>query len=275
LKNIDLKRNMKDIVVTLLDSLVTQGLQHDPQVFEHDPALKLHRAFMPSEFLKIAHLERIFVQQFHEIWGKLAVFAAQNGLGLGLQNHPIRGVVRLGRLRRIQEVLNKLEHPASGQIRTKPNWQSELDYILAGGGNLIPVTVVCDIYAEDVKNNQRFAFELKGPLPNSDQTKVSKEKLLKLYAMSPSPIDAAYYALPYNPYGSNKSDYSWAFPARWFDMTNDSAVLIGAEFWDKIGGVGTYAAFIDAINEIGMPYQERIYREFLGIEPPNRSRTTL
>jgi hypothetical protein len=50
-------------------------------------------------------------------------------------------------------------------------------------------------------------------------------------------------------------------------MHSDRAVLIGIEFWDKIGGVGTYVALIEAINEIGLPYRERIYREFLRIEP--------
>ena len=42
----------------------------------------------------------------------------------------------------------------------------------------------------------------------------------------------------------------------------------GVEFWEKVGGVGTYQAFIDAVNEIGPEYKERIYREYLGIEPP-------
>lgn len=45
-------------------------------------------------------------------------------------------------------------------------------------------------------------------------------------------------------------------------------VLIGNEFWEKIGGLGTYQAFIDAVNEIGQDYKDRIYREFLGMEPP-------
>jgi hypothetical protein len=112
------------------------------------------------------------------------------------------------RARSIQEVLNKLEHPVVGQGRTKPDWQSELVYILKGKGKPIPTTVICDIYAEDLQNGQRFAFEVKAPLPNSDQTKVSKEKLLKLHAMNPCPIDGAYFALPYNPFGPNKSDYS-------------------------------------------------------------------
>jgi hypothetical protein len=76
---------------------------------------------------------------------------------------------------------------------------------------------------------------LKAPLPNSDQTKVSKEKILKLHCMEPPLVDNAYFALPYNPYGS-RENYSWSFPARWFDMKHDDVVLIGDEFWDTIGG---------------------------------------
>jgi hypothetical protein len=86
--------------------------------------------------------------------------------------------------------------------------------------------------------------------------------------MVPLRVDCAYYALPYNPYGK-RSDYAWSFPGRWFNMKNDKVVLIGDEFWEKIGGTGTYRAFIDAINEIGKEYKDRIYREFLEIEPPN------
>jgi len=51
-------------------------------------------------------------------------------------------------------------------------------------------------------------------------------------------------------------------------MKEDKVVLIGEEFWEKIGGLGTYKAFIEAVNEIGREYKDRIYKEFLGIEPP-------
>ena len=51
-------------------------------------------------------------------------------------------------------------------------------------------------------------------------------------------------------------------------MKEDPVVLIGDEFWEKIGGLGTYQSFIVAVNEIGKEYRDRIYREFLGIEPP-------
>lgn len=35
-----------------------------------------------------------------------------------------------------------------------------------------------------------------------------------------------------------------------------------------IGGEGTYQFFIKEINKMGVSYRERIYREYLGIEPP-------
>ena len=93
--------------------------------------------------------------------------------------------------------------------------------------------------------------------------------------MTNSPVSGAYYALPYNPFGESKSDYNWSFPARWFDMHSDAAVLIGEEFWDKVGGEGMYSTIIDAVYEVGVEYKARIYREFLGIEPPNSSNASL
>ena len=140
-------------------------------------------------------------------------------------------------------------------------------YILDGGGEPIPTSVTCDILIQSERTGKTYSFELKGPLPNSDQTKVSKEKMFKLLAMDGHPIDEAYYALPYNPYGK-RENYDWSFPARWFNMKSDPSVLIGEELWDLIGGEGTYTHFIEEINKLGVHYKERIYREFLGIEPP-------
>jgi hypothetical protein len=62
---------------------------------------------------------------------------------------------------------------------------------------------------------------------------------------------------------------------RWFNMQTDKCVLIGDEFWDMIGGEGTYNNFIKEINLLGTAYKERIYREFLKIEPPLSSNENL
>jgi len=265
----EMKLAIQSVIKEMMDRIMHKVLVEDPFIKEDHKAEKpLYAALVPDEIFKGSHFERRFVTPFGSAWEKLAIVAANKGLGHGDKGISRKGQVNAERLRRIQEVLNKLEHSEKGEKKVRPDWKKELKYILEGKSEkLIPTTVICDVYAEDKKNKKKYVFELKAPLPNSDQTKVSKEKILKLYSMESMQIDGAYYALPYNPYGK-RADYAWAFPARWFDMRNDEVVLIGDEFWEKIGGTGTYKAFINAVNEIGKEYKDRIYREFLGIEPP-------
>ncbi|MGO8754655.1 MAG: TdeIII family type II restriction endonuclease [Gallionellaceae bacterium] len=263
-----IKAAVQTVITSLMNRVMDKVLVTDPFLPEKHKADKpLYAALVPDEIFKGAHFERRFVTPFGAVWESLAEAVASAALGMAIRGQAIDGLVKEGRLQRIAEVLNRLEHgPVDGE-RVRPDWDTELKYILEGEGEKIPVRVICDLYAEDVKNKKRYAFEIKAPLPNSDQTKVSKEKILKLYAMEPRLVDEAYFALPYNPYGKREL-YAWSFPARWFNMKKDAAVLIGNEFWDKLGGPGTYKSFISTVNEIGKEYKDRIYREFLGIEPP-------
>lgn len=229
-----------DVVRTMMDRVMDKVLVSDPFVAEKHHANKpLYAALVPDEIFKGSHFERRFVTPFGSVWEKLAVQVALAYHGDCSQGASVQGTVGEERLRRIQEVLNRLEHGINGGRKAKPNWDEELAYILSGRGNPIPVSVTCDILIRSKKRDKTYAFELKGPLPNSDQTKVSKEKMFKLLAMNELLVDNAYYALVYNPYGKRKDDYAWSFPKRWFDMAGDSSVLIGEEFWNLIGGLGT------------------------------------
>ena len=252
-----------------MDRVMDKVLITDPFVAETHHANKpLYAALVPDEIFKGSHFERRFVTPFGSVWEKLAVQVARAYHGHCQQGMTVIGTIGDESLRRIQEVLNKLEHKVNEKNKQKPNWDKELEYIKAGGGKPIPVSVTCDILIESQLTRETYAFELKAPLPNSDQTKVSKEKMFKLLAMNEHKVDNAYYALVYNPYGKSKTDYAWSFPKRWFDIQNDSSVLIGEDFWNLIGGEGTYQSFINEINKLGVSYKERIYKEFLRIEPP-------
>lgn len=258
---------IKDIIENLMERVMENVMIKDPFIKEkHRLAKPLYAALVPDEIFKGSHFERRFVTPFGGVWEKLAQVVAIENHGKCETGYVLNGTVGSESLRRIQEVLNRLEHPKRKE-KIKPNWLEELTYVKSGGGYPIPVSVVCDIFVENTQDGKKYAFELKGPMPNSDQTKVSKEKIFKLMCMENSPVDFAYYALPYNPYGA-KTEYKWIFPLRWFDMQNDEAVLIGNEFWDMIGGPGTYKNFISEINKLGKEYKERIYRDFLNIEPP-------
>lgn len=268
----DLKEAIQAVIKGMMDRVLVKVLVEDPFLpDEHRANKPLYAMLVPDEIFKGSHFERRFVTPFGTAWERLALAAAEKGLGHGELGHQITGRVNRERLRRIQQILNELEHGQEGEKRRRPDWKSELEFVLEGQSKQsVPVTVVCDVYAEAARKNRRYAFELKAPLPNSDQTKVSKEKMLKLYAMESPQVDEAYYALPYNPYGS-RAKYAWSYPARWFNMKDDPVVLIGDEFWEKIGGTGTYQAFISAVNEIAPEYKDRIYREYLGIVPPPSS----
>ena len=263
-----LKESIASIISELMDRILNRVLYEDPfDKDEHKAKKPLYAALVPDEIFKGSHFERRFVTPFGGVWEKLAVAAAKVSMGEAHMGYDIQGKIRQERLKRIQEILNKLEHSKKNGKRIKPNWSEEIKYILGGKGELIPVTVICDVFVKNIHTGESYAFELKAPLPNSDQTKVSKEKIFKLLAMEERQVTNAFFALPYNPYGT-KENYAWSFPKRWFDMINDPVVLIGDEFWDLIGGTGTYNLFIGEINKLGKYYKDRIYREYLGIEPP-------
>ncbi len=264
----DIKDAIQSVIRSMMERVMNRVLYEDPFLTEKHRAHKpLYAALVPDEIFKGAHFERRFVTPFGHAWEQVAVVVARARMGSASSGYAVHGNIPEERLRRIQEVLNRLEFRGASGPRVVPNWSQELSYILDGGGTKIPTTVLCDLYVEDAASGLSYAFEIKAPLPNSDQTKVSKEKLLKLHSMVPRPVAEAYFALPYNPFG-RRQDYDWSFPARWFNMREDPVVLIGDEFWEKLGGVGTYEAFISAVNELGPEYKQRIWREFLGIEPP-------
>ena len=264
-----MKAEIQALIREMMDSVLDNVLYKKPfSPDKHRAAKPLYAALVPDEIFKGSHFERKFVTPFGKVWEKLAVIAAKHCLGRAEVDYAVNGTIKEGRLNRITEVLNRLEHPRKNKQRVHPNWDDEISYILNGRGKEIPITVRCDLLAENIKTGEFYSFEIKAPLPNSDQTKVSKEKILKLYSMTPSIISEAYYALPYNPYG-RKQNYEWSPPKRWFNMKEDAVVLIGDEFWDKLGGAGTYQLFIEAVNELTQEYKPRIYRDYLGMEPPN------
>ena len=270
-KNERIQLAINQVISQLMEKVMNKVLIKDPFIKENHRRNKpLYSALVPDEIFKGSHFERRFVTPFGGVWEKLAQAVAIETHSHCLRGERVIGMVGAERLRRIQEVLNRLEHTRKGEKKVKPNWNEELKYILEGEGEAVPTDVICDIFIDSKTTGKKYAFEIKAPLPNSDQTKVSKEKMLKLMAMNPPQVDFAYFALAYNPYGK-KEDYNWKFPFRWFDMHHDSSVLIGDEFWELVGGKGTYKRFITEVNLLGKEYKERIYREFLGIEPPLNS----
>ncbi len=254
-----LEAAIRSVITDAMKRVVVRALEEDPfDGAHHEVEKPLHAALVPEDIFKGSHFERRFVTIFGRVWEELLRAVGASRFGWAATQHRIDGQIKQGCLERIQRILDQLEHGRrdDGQ-RVRPNWEQELAYAKGGAGEWQDVSVNCDVFVSTSREAPGLAFELKAAQPNSDQTKVSKEKLLKLHCMEPCGVTAAYFALPYNPYGEKKL-YSWSFPMRWFDMRNDECVLIGDELWDRVGGTGTYDEIIRIAREVGLRHRERI-----------------
>lgn len=121
-------------------------------------------------------------------------------------------------------------------------------------GRLKELRIISDLWWR--KNGIDNYISLKTVKPNIDQTAVAKEDCLRLKIANHA--CNAYFGLPYNPYGENKSDYAFSPPMGIFDFHHDSVVLIGKEMWDTIGGEGCYEELLDIANKVGEGTREII-----------------
>jgi hypothetical protein len=84
-------------------------------------------------------------------------------------------------------------------------------------------------------------------LPNLDIAAESKKKILTFLALHRGNHPQAYLAFAYNPFISREA-YNHPFTSQIMDL--EAEVLMGEEFWDKIGGKGTYSELLDVIAEV-------------------------
>ena len=119
-------------------------------------------------------------------------------------------------------------------------------------------SIKADLYVRDAAGNETF-FEMKSPKPNKSQCLDVAEKLLRIHALRQAgpPKVRTYYAMSYNPYGS-REQYKHSFALGLLDMTNQ--VLLGPEFWELIGGYGTYEEIVELFAQIGSKHRSDVLR---------------
>ena len=171
---------IKEVVSKMMDRVMENVLVNDPFVKEkHHASKPLYAALVPDEIFKGSHFERRFVTPFGSVWERLAQVVAIEAHGNCVMRYTINGTVALGRLRRIQAVLNR-----SSNENYEFDWEKEITYILAARGQPLPVTVNYDISINSNQIEGHLVFELEESKSDIYQIGESKEKILKLLVMS-------------------------------------------------------------------------------------------
>ncbi len=143
-----IESKITEVIDSLMESVLRKVTYLDPFIVEKHHAEKpLYAALVPDEIFKGSHFERRFVTPFGNVWQKLAAVVGEVGHNKAYIEYKIESNIRIGRLRRIQEILDRLEHQRDKNgKRVKPNWAEEYQYISAGNGELVPITVICDLF---------------------------------------------------------------------------------------------------------------------------------
>ena len=133
--------------------------------------------------------------------------------------------------------------------RTANNWNSTITEIASTPrtGNLVNHHVISDLWWN--KNGVDHYMSIKTVKPNIDQTAVAKQDLLRL--LSADPTCRVYFGLYYNPYGEERTTYAHNPPMGIFNFHTDPVVLIGRDYWDTLGGTGTYDIILEIAREVG------------------------
>jgi hypothetical protein len=101
------------------------------------------------------------------------------------------------------------------------------------------------------ETRQKAVNLLKDFVTRLTQVEYSVEELQRAYpsfiALHHDKGPEAYLAFAYNPFIGREA-YSHPFTAQIMDL--EAEVLIGEEFWDKLGGEGTYQQLLDVIEEV-------------------------
>lgn len=105
-------------------------------------------------------------------------------------------------------------------------------------------------------------FDIKTPKPNISNFKDFKRTLLEwvaIYLLEDKDANInSYIAIPYNPY-EPKPYERWTLKGM-LDIENE--LMVGEEFWDFLGGKGSYKCLLDCFERVGIELRPEIDKYF-------------
>jgi len=159
----------------------------------------------------------------------------------------------------IQEIMDSLT--AAQDNPDKPSEIAALRKVANKGKMRKVKPTKIDIYLENHKG-EIFLFDIKTAKPNKGGFKEFKRTLLEWAAVklaqNPKAKVHSLIAIPYNPY--HPKPYSRWTMAGMLDLENE--LKVGEEFWDFIGGKGTYHDLLGCFERVGVELRPEIDKYF-------------
>lgn len=253
--------NIENIISDMMNKILHKRIVLEP-FDENEIAAKNPFGYRlaPIEIWKSSKFERSFVTSLGQKCFESLAKTIAEGTGAIAENQHVENItINTFRKEKIDDIL-KMQRKSE----KLPNWSNELIEILAlDNKRYEDLLVRFDLYIRRLNGKEEF-YSIKTVKPNLDQTEIAKRDML--YTRSVKECDV-YFALPYNPAGEG-GNYKkiHSMPYSIFDMDNDDSVLIGSEFWNKVGqDANTYNELLSIFERVGSSYSLRIKHQYLGL----------
>jgi hypothetical protein len=204
-----------------------------------------HEAILPAGIIAVTEFERSFSTKLGSTFEEAARLIALQNRAEAKRQMKLTGDVAAPAVREIERLSKQMdEHGWSG------SYTSVVKAVAAARGGESERRVLLDLYVRKPDGSETY-FEIKSPKPNKGQCLEVTSRLLHVHAIKRAgpPAVRTYLAMAYNPYGGDRASYKHSFTLSYLDF--DDMVLIGSEFWDYVGGKGTYGEVLDIYREVG------------------------
>lgn len=204
-----------------------------------------HEALLPHGILLITEFERSFSTKLGTTFEECARLIAKDRFAKAERGFKLTGNVSQTRLSTIESIVNDL---GSKRMQNYPDLIRRV--LISSNSDTVERRRIADLYLQDKNGNETF-MEIKSPKPNKGQCLEVTDRLLQIHAIRNQgpPKVRTYFAMAYNPYGDEREDYRHSFTMNYLDFKNQ--VIIGKEFWDLVGGPGTFEEVLGIYREVG------------------------
>lgn len=243
-----MKTNTKEKIANILEACITRALT---RVKTNQSNRPFHEALLTKELVLASSFERSFSTSFGQgpVEEISELIAKDNGYETKRQKETMVNVYK-GAIDEIERISSSLR---AGD--KKPNWDKELQKVIAyNKGDIEVRRVITDLWLR--KDGIESYISIKTVKPNLDQTEIAKKDMFLLKAHNPD--FKTYFGLYYNPGGEKQVSYNWGIPFKVFNMHQDNVVLIGADYWNKLGGSGTYTELLGIFQSVGIKTRAEI-----------------
>lgn len=220
----------------------------------HPSTLKpFHDAILPQSLRVAAAVERSLSTRLGATFEQCARLIASDCHAEARRQYHVNANLDSDALREIEVILRRIDEQGVGERQFK----DLVDAVLRVCKNTQTEEkrIVVDLYVRK-RDGTELYFEIKSPMPNKGQCLEVLQRLLHIQlARAGNAQVETYFAMPYNPFGGSRTEYRWAYAERYLPA---DVLLIGKEFWDMLGGAGTYEELLEVYGEVGNAMAQRL-----------------